>query len=366
MKIRMMTFHTPKNYGAVLQAYALQTYLKGFCDDVKIVDYNTPKLQKRYPLVSKPSSLKEFLLTVISLFYLPKKINKYRCFDNFAKQHLDLTERYRSTEELYNNPPDCDLLITGSDQVFNPNRCSAERQAFYLNFGGKDIKKVSYAASFGVPSIPKEKQQEISLYMEKLDALSVREERGVDIIKLISGKNAIEVLDPVFLLNSASWEDICEEYGALPKRYLLYYRLLNANNGDPVVKELANRLGLEIVVITDNVRKKVDSRYILRDVGPSQFLWLYSNASFVVTNAFHGTAFSIVFKKQFVFCDENQRTQERSANLLKKLGLEGRMLPRTIKDLLFDKIDYEMVYVKLNAYIDSSKEYLQSVINNSW
>lgn len=365
MKIRIMTFHTPKNYGAVLQAYALQTYLKSICDDVKVIDYNTPALKKAYPLINKPSSIKEAILSIISILHLPRIIKKYGGFESFLKQYFDLTERYTSTEKLYCNPPDCDILITGSDQVFNTNRRMEERKAFYLDFGREGTKVVSYAASFGISNISRDNQHEILSYLNKFDSLSVREASGVGIIKTLSGKDAIEVLDPVFLLDNKMWLTVCEEYKSIPKKYLLYYRLLNTINGDRIAEEIAKKLGLEIVVITDSVQKKVNSRYILRDVGPDQFLGLYANSSFVVTNSFHGTAFSIIFKKQFFNCDENKGTQDRPANLLKKLGLEDRMQPTSVDELLSEKIDYEKVYERLKDYIVRSKDFLKTVTGNN-
>lgn len=366
MRIRLMTFHTPKNYGAVLQAYALQSYLKGICDDVKIIDYDTPELRKKYPLLSKITSLKGAVLSVISLLYLPPKISKYKSFSNFVNRYLDLTSRYNSTYELYKNPPECELLITGSDQVFNPNRSLTERQAFYLDFAPKRTKIASYAASFGVNSMPEDKQEEIAEYLNKFDYISTREFSGIRIIESISEKSAIEVLDPVFLLNSKEWYSVSEEYRGLPEKFLLYYRLLDSPNGDRVVEKIAQRLGMEIIVLTDSLRSKVKTKYVPRDVGPDEFIWLYRKSAFVVTNAFHGTAFSIVFNKQFIFCDENPRTQERSANLLNKLNLKSRMLPGDIEELLSEKIDYELVNTKLQDYIDKSKDYLKTVLHECY
>lgn len=122
MKIRMITFHTPKNYGAVLQAFSLMRYLKNFTDDVQIIDYNTPHLRSLYPLIDRPGSIKGVIKTCILLPTFPKKKNKFIRFDEFLKEKLELTERFETTAELYRHPWDADIFVTGSDQVFNPGR----------------------------------------------------------------------------------------------------------------------------------------------------------------------------------------------------------------------------------------------------
>ena len=364
MIIRLMTFHTPKNYGAVLQAYALQTYLKKKCDNVKFIDYNTETLRGYYPLVQKPKSIKGVAVTGLSLLYLPAKIKKYKKFDNFVSNNLDLTEQYESTETLYKNPPKCDLMITGSDQVFNPNRILPERQAFYLDFANKHTTIASYAASFGVSSISKETQAEIAKYLKRFHYLSVRETDGIEIIRQLTGQEAIEVVDPTFLLNKEEWQAIGVLHRNLPSKYFLYYKILSTLNGDRVVEELSQKLGYDLVVITDKVPSKVKAKYVIRDVGPSQFIHLYANASFVATDAFHGTAFSIIFKKQFVFCDENQNTKQRSANLLRQLNLQDRMLPNDVDTIVSTKIDYDAVDSILKGKVELSKKYLNALLNN--
>ena len=173
-KICLITFHTPINYGAVLQAYSLQKYLEIYSDDVKIIDYNTEHLRSLYPLCVKPCSLKESILFLVNLLYLRKKRSKFSKFSYFVANKLSLTKRYESFADLYNAPPEADYYFTGSDQVFNPGRIKEERRAFYLNFGSHETKRIAYAASFGVGSVPNEKRNEISSYISEFYRVSVR------------------------------------------------------------------------------------------------------------------------------------------------------------------------------------------------
>lgn len=362
MKIRIMTFHTPKNYGAILQAYALQTYINSLCDDVKIIDYKTPELINKYPLLLKPTTLKELVLTIIALFQLPKKIAKHNGFEKFIQKHINLTKNYSSTQSLYDNPPKADILITGSDQVFNPNRIIEERKAYYLDFADSNSKIASYAASFGVETIPESKCDEIAQYLNKFDYISVREAYGIDVIKKLVNKDVTEVLDPVFLINESMWNSILEHYNGIPDQYLLYYRLLDNKNADEAVKLMSDKLNLPIVVITDKIINNVKTKYVLRDANPSQFLWLFANAAFIASSSFHGVAFSIIYKKPFMACYNNDRFKLRTENLLNNLQLQNRFFDNNI-DSLSSPINYNNTFAILNDLINKSKSYIDLLIN---
>lgn len=359
MKIRMITFHTPKNYGAVLQAFSLMRYLKNFTDDVQIIDYNTPHLRSLYPLIDRPGSIKGVIKTCILLPTFPKKKNKFIRFDEFLKEKLELTERFETTAELYRHPWDADIFVTGSDQVFNPGRIRDERQAFYLDFVPESSKKISYAASFGVSQVPASREAEIKNYLESFDALSVREVSAVDLVKSLSGRSAVPVLDPVFLNDLLFWRGQSRKYEGLPSHYLLYYRLLDNRESDAFVLNYARENGLKTVVIADGfLRMKYD--LAVRDAGPQEFLYLFDHADFVVTNAFHGVAFSLIFEKQFVFSDPDAQTNGRGLSLLRMAKIdESAFMKSFCKDT---SLDYESIHRELNTYIIRSSNYLKDTV----
>lgn len=355
MKIRLITFHTPKNYGAVLQAYSLMSYLKNYSDDVKIIDYNTPALRAKYPLKPKSKSIKQLIYNLLMYSAYSQKKKKYEKFDAFVSNKLSLTKRYESLEDLISDPPEADAVFTGSDQVFNPSRIEEERKVFYLDFLPSSTKKIAYAASFGVKSIPTDRQEEITHYLEEIDSISVRESNGIDIVKELSGKPAFEVLDPVFLNDKEFWKNVAQPYKEKFENYLFYYRLMSSPESDAVAQRIAKEKNLKLVVMTDGLIKwKADK--ILRDVGPEEFLYLMNNADYIVTDSFHGVAFSLIFEKQFTFSDMNDRTNERGLNLLQKAGIER--LAFGTGNAGDRKLNYKEINEWLSKFKNISKNYI--------
>ena len=355
-KICLITFHTPINYGAVLQAYSLQKYLEIYSDDVKIIDYNTEHLRSLYPLCVKPCSLKESILFLVNLLYLRKKRSKFSKFSYFVANKLSLTKRYESFADLYNAPPEADYYFTGSDQVFNPGRIKEERRAFYLNFGSHETKRIAYAASFGVGSVPNEKRNEISSYISEFYRVSVRENDSVKIFDELGLDKPYVVLDPVFLNDIDFWRENSEAYPIFKERYLLYYRLMNSAAGDYAARTAAKKKGLKLIVVTDGFLKwRADS--VLRDVGPSELIYLIDNAEDIVTDSFHGVAFSIIFQKQFLLSDFSPTISRRAMNLMEMLNIEQcACLNGNTGDA---EIDYSNVNVLLNKYISKSKLFIE-------
>lgn len=357
MTIRLITFHTPINYGAVLQAYSLMSYLKNYYEDVEIIDYNTPALRAKYPIMNKPKNVKQFAYGLLMFpSYRQKKI-KHEKFNSFVTNKLSLTKRYESLADLISDPPRADTVFTGSDQVFNPSRIEEERKVFYLDFLPNGTKKIAYAASFGVKSIPEDKENEISGYLKSFNSISVRESSGVDIVRELSGKSADEVLDPVFLNDKEFWKNTGTPYKEELDNYLFYYRLMSSPESDAAAQKIAKEKNLKLVVMTDGLIKwKADK--ILRDVGPEEFLYLMNNANYIVTDSFHGVAFSLIFEKQFAFSDMDDKTNERGLNLLRKAGIE--QLAYTGEKSPDRELNYNEINQQMAKLINTSKDYISS------
>lgn len=355
MKIRLITFHTPKNYGAVLQGFSLMSYLKKYSGDTAVIDFNTPHLRELYKLVSKPRGKKAWLTLPLTLLNLPRKKVKYRKFDVFVREFYTLTKRYESVEELQKDYPKADVYFTGSDQVFNPNRAEDERRAFYLDFLPDDACRVSYAASFGVKTIDENKKMTIRGYLNKFDKISVRENSGVKLVKEVSSKKAVRVADPVFLNDKEFWLSIAQPYKKKYSNYLFYYRLMGSRESDAVAYATAKEKGLRLVIMTDGIMRRL-CRDVLRDVGPREFLKLMSDADFIVTDSFHGVAFSTIFQKQFIFSDMNEVTSERGYDLLRKCGIEKQAYAKNY--IAENAIDYTKVNKQVGELIEFSKRYI--------
>ena len=356
MSVRLITFHTPKNYGAVLQALSLSKYLETIAEDVRIIDYNTAHLRSLYPVISKPDSLKGMVKTILMLPTFSEKKHKHQKFSQFVSENLPMGKQYDSTDSLYEEKWNENVFVTGSDQVFNPRRIQEERQAFYLDFVPEGAKRISYAASFGVSEIPEDKILEIQQYLKKFNAISVREQSGVEIVNHMLNYEPQLVLDPVFLNGAAFWREYAKPYPRQLEHYLFYYRLLDDRKNDQWICQLAKKKNLKLVVMTDDMlRFRAD--VVMRDVGPQEFLYLMDHADLVVTNAFHGVAFSLILQKQFLFSDNSALTNDRGLSLLKRYGIEKEAYIESYTDTSL--IRYDDVQKKLDLDIEKSKAFLR-------
>ena len=163
-------------------------------------------------------------------------------FKNFKKKYIKCTEqKYKNVIELEQNPPDAQLYIAGSDQIWNCRLPNGKDSAFYLQFGKKEIKRISYAASFGIGDVPEPYQEIVHKYLKSLDAISVREKTGLDILKQFNLYGTVAA-DPVFLLNSFEWRKICGSERLIKDEYLLVYHLFNQ---DPRMPQAVIRLATE-------------------------------------------------------------------------------------------------------------------------
>ena len=361
MIVRLMTFHTPDNYGAVFQAYALQEILKSLARDVKIINYDTEGLRSGYPLVSVPRNIRGFVITCLQIMQINKR-RKLKCgFQDFRKKYFDLTERFESFEQLLSNPPKADIYVTGSDQVFRPDRWESDRNAFYLKFSPKSIRTAAYAASFGVTKIHEAQKRIIETYLNRFDHLSTREDSGAIIVKELTGRMPEVVLDPVFLLSLPRWREMEIIRNSLPEKFVLLYSVISSRLTDLAAGNIAQKAGLPLIVISTGVLFRGKCKAVLRDVSPQQFLYIFDRASIVVTDAFHGVAFSLVFQKQFVFSDTNPVTKDRAMSLLNRIG-QRNLMKDDNTNLMLDPIDYNEVSRSLDLLAVKSKEFLSDII----
>lgn len=363
MKIMLITFHTPKNYGAILQAYSLYTYLHVYTNEVSLIDYNTPALRDKYIIYPRITGIKSWIKFILMLPTYKYKKKKFHKFDEFVAKRFVKTKRYESTFELYSDTPQADIYFTGSDQVFNPNRNIDERKAFYLDFVLPEYTRFSYAASFGVRDISGDKKKEICDYLKKFTAISVRESNGIKLIHDLSGLTSKQVLDPVFLNEREIWKNLAIPYNNNKyKHYLLYYKLMDSKESDQAAIKIANEKNLSIVTITDNFMKR-NIGTVLRDVGPQEFLSLVMESDFVVTDSFHGVAFSLIFEKQFVFSDMNKQTNVRGYDLLNLCEITQNAYLNTY--VSGNTIQYDKVTHILNRKIKESKQYIENCIKRT-
>lgn len=325
--IAIITFHRALNYGAVLQAYALQKILLDGGFDAKIIDYRCNFIETLY----KPFGTKNLhspKYKVVKLLKSFSLLKKRRAFDEFSKKHLALTEPFKSAEELSEISRGFDIIISGSDQVFNP-AAAGDEYTYFLDFVPDEIKKISYGASFGFSDFDQNVKKYMGSLLSRFSAVSVRETTGAALVREMTGRDAPVVLDPTFLFDKETWEKIAEKPNKIPEKYVLVYMMEGCIHTINKARELAKKRGCGLVLLNPTFKQQLRCRDFIRlsASSPEEFVWLFAHAEAVVTNSFHGMAFSLIFEKDFYVEASNGDKASRITDLLCELGLSGRLLP---------------------------------------
>ncbi|MCD8235712.1 MAG: polysaccharide pyruvyl transferase family protein [Prevotellaceae bacterium] len=364
MKTYSITCHDCYNYGASLQAYALQAFLQKEGYEHTIIDYKPEYLSRKYRFTTLRPDEKGYsiyrhlgpLKSLLALCVHRKQLKNYsrKCsFDRFTKRYLCLTQDFHNCNEIEKANLDADVFIAGSDQIWNTDMQNGRDGSFYMAFERDKSKKISYAASFGISTISEEYSDFVREQIGNIRWVSVRETTGVQLANSL-GVNAVQVMDPVFLLADYEWKEIIPQKEEPKDKYLLLYYLGKDND---LVKELALKIarkkGLKIYALNDGRRVSFADKNI-NDAGPLEFLYYLSNASFVFSTSFHATAFSLIFKRQFFVCPlVGQRNSSRMADMLQLLGIGNRCLDSL--DYPSCDIDYPSISALLEMNIAESK-----------
>lgn len=379
-KIGIITICKVNNYGAELQAFATQKALQGLGYNAEIIDYlfyKNPRhkaTRMSRPVFPMPfqKRLAEWLyphVTHAKQFLHKNGLNEARKgrFAQFHRENTSFSREYRTIESLYAAPMDYDAYIVGSDQVWNPNNYTS-LDPYFLKFAPKGKPKISYASSIGVSSLPKNTKEYYKAAFQGLGAISVREEDAVQIVESISGKAAQWVLDPTLLLTGKEWMQFARTVEGVPEKYVLLYEITPCSYLKELAVSMAGELGLKIVRINrEAVRQEKDEEVLnIMDAGPAEFVWLFGHATIVLTNSFHGTAFSLNMTKIFyVVIPARKQNNSRQKSLLKLVGLEDRMIAEgaTMPDFQQMGVDYDRVNALLEAQRNKSLNYLKDALD---
>lgn len=366
MKIKTITCHDVYNAGASLQAFALVTYLRQLGHEAEIIDYKPDYLSRHYPLwgLDNPAYDKPVVRELYSLAKLPGRLaarfgKRKQSYDAFTKTYLPLTaRRYTSNEDLKQNPPEADVYFAGSDQIWNCLFPNGRDPAFYLDFAPGNRIRASYAASFAAEDVLDAWKENVKQWVSAMNFVSVREKSGVDILHRLGFPGAVQVVDPVFLLNKKVWSSL-EQRAANTEPYVLLYDF----DGNPEMVRFARSMakGKGWKLYTVLPCKQCDRCFA--GEGPLTFLSLIHHAEFVVSNSFHATAFSLIFQRQFVAFNRNQGINTRMRDLLSSVNLQAHMVPDA--SLLPSEIDYSVVTQKLDSFVEESKRFICNVISEA-
>lgn len=365
MKVGIITMYKVLNYGSALQAYALQRKLFEMGVDNEIIDYQYPKpIKKKTTMKSLISQAIIFARNAIIGFPTEKKKKK---FEEFYEKNFVLSPQSYDEDSIKQNPPQYDIYLTGSDQVWNP-RFAGNDTNFMLSFVSEGQKRISFASSFATNHIDEEKRGLYAKYLSMYDAISVRETSGVDIVRELTGKSAEVCCDPTLLLDKSEWDKLAEQSSIkIGEKYILVYILSYMCDVYPQVDNLIASvqkiLGLKVIYLVGRKEDafKPNSR-LIKSAGPAEFAYLFQNAEFVITTSFHGTAFSLINDKPLLgVVNKDNDSDSRIQSLLCNAGAEKSITDyheviSKSKDELFSLCGQQELIKQLKQ---SSVEYLQ-------
>ena len=367
MKAALISFHNAYNYGACLQAYALQEAVRELAVDCEYIDYMNAERTARYSMSArlrrdlKKKNLKGAVKDVLGTPFI---LIRRRQFDRFYKKYLHKTpETFHSAAELAGLENRYDKFISGSDQIWNAEH-NGQDAAFMLGFVHDRHKKVSYASSFGMDTIPSELRSWYAEHLKGIGYLSTREQAGVNIIQNLLGRHAHLVLDPVFLLDASVWRRLIPNT-KIGEHYTFYY--LNAPFNLSDIERVTGYQDQSRRILSTSVKPQdfiKRGQKITVSMGPEEFLQSIDQADLVVTTSFHCLAFALLFHKKFVaILSGDAGRDERLLNLIKITGLEKRIFtPQMTKEDVDQPIDYLEVEKRLDAFRNYSANYLKAAL----
>ena len=350
--VKIITFHCVPNYGAILQAYALQKKISEYVETVNILDYKPQNLIEEYKVINTYSYKSVIMSLLSATTYLKKKKN----FKRFEKKYLSLSDKsYHKPEEIVD---DADFYFLGSDQIWNPEITCGFDKVYFADFDRKkESRAVSYAASLGKGTFSETEIHEFSELLSKLDGISVREDEAKNIIEMKCGKKCEVVLDPTLLLKKEQWEDLVKKQTR--KKYVLLYSLNGYVETEVLAEKVARYSDIELVELSGRrkpiLKKKHEAIYY---AGPEEFLSLIYNADYVVTDSFHGTVFSIIFHRPFLTVPHKTRGG-RIKSILNKLELAERSIVGFDKDIFKKRINWDDVDKKLDLEREKSIKFIE-------
>lgn len=370
LRIGILTFWwSADNYGQLLQCYALQKYLRDAGHDAFLIRYNPENDFARTPLWKR--ILKAFN-PVLLFNYLNLKNRKRlgraeqkqhsRRFDEFRTKYIVQSEKiYRSYSELKESPPEADCYIVGSDQVWNVfgNSNPHYLNSFFLNFGDKRIKRIAYAVSWG--SCPEDfESKTIADLLRNFELITCREKSGVSICKN-NGVSAKLVCDPTLLLAASEWKKLCTPT-KINKKYVFAYMLKNTCKFSyKKMKNWADLHNLDVVYVSGNYGycsvNFHDKHSVLSYPNICEWLGLIASAEYVVTNSFHCSVFSLLFRKKIATIPLSgilKNSNARISTLFSSLKADNVEIMDNNFDVLFSCMNQSIE----ESFIDESKRIL--------
>lgn len=359
MKIGILTFHCAHNYGAMLQAYGLQSFFSSMGNEAYIIDYRPQYLTAPYNIHSWRFVItRQFSKSLRNIFYR-------------LKYRVEQNERYNAFEEFLNEfnlvpvkeLQNFDTIVIGSDQVWSTIICKGFDNLYWGKFPRKAGSKIiSYAASIGRSDWDAREKEMAASLLKNFDAISVREISLVSTIKALTDKPVCQVLDPTLLAGKEAFSAIARNMAlSQTEKYIVTYEVAHMPQLHDCARRLAKEMGLDVYNMEAYPTYKT-LEHPLRIASPKDFIGLIQNAALVITNSFHGTCFSILFQRPFYTFKFGNRTDLRSASLLSALGIGHRFIEKYEDTRDAGEINYTIVGDKLQELRTASVQFLQNAL----
>lgn len=355
-KVGILTIHDANNYGSVLQAYATQQIFTNENTKGIIIDYKCPSIKNEYGL-SLIRSKKTPIEKAKALLQVGIQYKSSIKFDAFKNNFFNLIPFDELCEDEFYT------FIVGSDQVWNYKITDSDA-TYLLDFVKNSNKKNSFSSCFGIESLPQEVVPMYKNYLSSFRYLTVRDNNSKRLLYELTGKNVERILDPTMLLPTSLWltmiNTVCD-YG----NYILVYQIAHSQQLVSFAEHLSQKTGYRIISIKGSLRQRFNAKYIW-DAGPQEFISLIYNASYVITNSFHGTVFSIIFNKQFytgLLPKALEHVNSRLIDLLEQFQLEKRIIGKNDVIEENDRIDFTIMNNILEAGRVESKIVIDHILN---
>lgn len=356
--ISFITIHVGSNFGSTLQTIATYKILKDLGTDPQCVNYIPPRVTyNRYWSVAKDSFIR-FIRRIIFFPFLFEETNR---FAKYLAKHCKVSKPIYDEDNFAEKCPVANIYLTGSDQVWNSTHNEGiDTHYFFENINGK---KIAFASSIGKETLDQEELDYLKKYTDDYSAIMVREESAVEIFKSI-GKQVDQVLDPTLMLNREAWLPYASKR-KVREPYLFVYLPYNVADKESCYKtarKIAETKHLKVISFSHSFYKDELADHTFLFCGPDDVLSLLYYADFVITNSFHGTAFSINLNRQF-YTYMPSSFSTRITSIVELCGLQRRILDSVVTDeWKFDIIDYAPINNILDAERNNSFTCLSNAI----
>lgn len=366
-KVAVVVCPNIRNFGSVLQSYATQKAVTKLGYDNEYIKYRkTKKTAYKYLIQLLIPSIMAERWSFFKRKLFQRKNREFisrrnKAFDEFVDRYMTASPKYTGYDELKKAAGRYSMAVLGSDQVWNPINSGSD---FYtLNWLNADTKRVAYAPSFGVSRVPALLRRSYKGFLEKFDHISVREIRGQKIVRQLTGRKVPVVCDPTLLFTADEWDDVLPKEPVAEGKYIFCYFLGNRDEPRKCVLELAKKTGLPIVMMPffgeiSEYDNKLGAKFV-DNPDPSHFVSAIRNAEYVCTDSYHGTVFSIIYRKKvLVFRRHSAESSKNTFSRLESLLSIADMKDRIVNDVWEDRfISSEINYDEVTANIEKLRKF---------